>query len=124
MPSFKDKDGREWHPHIDNGVVRRFDRTSDLGFFEAVLTNQRGRLFNTRYLLPLLYEAVRHEIEGQTVGYTDFCSGLDNGDRIAQAAEALSLAMLPYFPETSEVAEGGGELERPPVPGPGEMSTS
>ena len=125
-PAFTDSKGREWHPVITIGAVRRWERRAKVAFHKAVFDENDNVLLQVDNIISLAWEAIRDEVEdvnkgrpaNERIDFADFEGSFDCGITISDTARALRLATFAYFPRpTPENAGASGGGKRRPTDG-------
>ena len=104
VPSFRDAQGREWHPVVNCNTMLMFERETKCGAFspETLQEIQSGGMVGK--ILTLAFLACRCEAEERGETLNEFCESLDSDIQLRNLADAIGEATILFFQSRTKSA--------------------
>jgi hypothetical protein len=120
-PSARDGQGREWHPVITCGTLRRFERMTGKSLLDPEMLQGLIERRKTADIIDLAFLACPEEVAERAVSVDDFADSFTNTDQL----KALTLAMVEAINLFSQSpAPTNPEAGKSAAPGTGATSTN
>ncbi len=97
-PAVRDGQGRLWHPQIDCGVLRKFERATGVSFFDPVTLAGMVEKRKVADLFDLMYFACHEECEERKVSLDEFASAFTTAEQLKNVGESVVHAMNLFSP--------------------------